>query len=73
MLGSFTIKRRLNMCPFSNHIHNNFLFLTVMANIVNPYHPNPQKIDDFDIAGSIGHKQIITENFFRKKVFLKIL
>ena len=24
--------------------------------IVNPYHPNPEKIDDFDIAGSLGHK-----------------
>ena len=22
----------------------------------NPYHPNPEKIDDFDIAGSLGHK-----------------
>ena len=24
--------------------------------IFNPYHPNPEKIDDFDIAGSLGHK-----------------
>ena len=23
---------------------------------LNPYHPNPEKIDDFDIAGSLGHK-----------------
>ena len=25
-------------------------------NSINPYHPNPEKIDDFDIAGSLGHK-----------------
>ena len=24
--------------------------------LFNTYHPNPEKIDDFDIAGSLGHK-----------------
>ena len=26
------------------------------SRLINPYHPNPEKIDDFDIAGSLGHK-----------------
>ena len=35
-----------------------------MFNVFNPYQPNPEKIDDFDVACSIGHKQIKTEKIF---------
>ena len=44
---------------------------------INPYHPNPEKIDDFDVACSIGHKQIITEksffkDFIKKTIFVSL-
>ena len=38
--------------------------LLISQDDFNPYHPNPEKIDDFDVACSIGHKQIITEKIF---------
>ena len=36
----------------------------IAAERFNPYHPNPEKIDDFYVACSIGHKQIKTEKIF---------
>ena len=47
---------------YSNNTFHTFSFND--EKLLNQYHPNPEKIDDFDVACSIGHKQIITEKIF---------
>ena len=55
----FAEKNRLsgNTAPNNNIVSGSpGPFNLMFANQFNPYHPNPEKIDDFDIAGSLGHK-----------------